>query len=79
MQKNPFCKGNLYIKVDIDFPADGALPPDALAILQNVLPQGNTPMIPGADDMILIYDVICDADDVTYDVICDADDVTYDI
>ena len=39
--------------------------------------------------MILIYDVICDADDVTYDydiwymigydVICDADDVTYDI
>ena len=68
MQKNPFCKGNLYIKVDIDFPADGALPPDALAILQNVLPQGNTPMIPGADDMILIYDVICDADDVTYDI-----------
>jgi len=54
MQKNPFCKGNLYIKIDIEFPADGSLSPAAIAQIHSVLPQGNTPMIPGdAEECVL--------------------------
>ena len=54
MQKNPFCKGNLYIKIDIEFPPDGSLTPAAIAQIQRVLPQDSTPMIPGdAEECVL--------------------------
>ena len=46
MQKNPFCKGNLFIKIDVEFPPDGALTPSSISLLQNVLPEGNAAMIP---------------------------------
>eukprot|EP00287_Rhodomonas_sp_CCMP768_P021188 CAMPEP_0202811920 /NCGR_PEP_ID=MMETSP1389-20130828/3653_1 /ASSEMBLY_ACC=CAM_ASM_000865 /TAXON_ID=302021 /ORGANISM="Rhodomonas sp., Strain CCMP768" /LENGTH=367 /DNA_ID=CAMNT_0049483165 /DNA_START=41 /DNA_END=1140 /DNA_ORIENTATION=+ len=46
MHKNPFVKGKLYVRFDIEFPADGSLSPAAIATLQKALPQGSTPMIP---------------------------------
>jgi len=46
MQKNPFCKGNLFIKIDVEFPPDGVITPSSISILQSVLPEGNTAMIP---------------------------------
>ena len=36
LQKNPFCKGNLFIKINVDFPPDGILTPSSISILQNV-------------------------------------------
>mmetsp|Transcript_22983 Transcript_22983/g.54462 ORF Transcript_22983/g.54462 Transcript_22983/m.54462 type:complete len:370 (-) Transcript_22983:36-1145(-) len=46
MLKNPFVKGKLYIKFDIEFPKDGSLNAAAIAKIQQALPLESTPMVP---------------------------------
>jgi len=56
MQKNPFCKGNLYIRIDVEFPANGSLSPEDIAVLHAVLPQGTPPMISDDCEEVRLHD-----------------------
>lgn len=61
-----FCQsvaqGNLYIKIDIEFPKDGTLPASALEALRNVLPRGPDPMIPDDAEEVRMHSA--DLDDM---------------
>jgi len=45
MHKNPFVKGKLYIKFDVEFPADGALSAAAVAQIAKALPEAPMPVV----------------------------------
>jgi len=47
--KNPFLKGNLEVKITVEFPKAGTLPEDTLALLERILPPA-PPLPPLSDD-----------------------------
>lgn len=54
MHKNPFVKGKLYIKFDVEFPEDGVISPEARALLVKALPAA--PVVPAhseAEEVVL--------------------------
>ena len=55
-------QGNLYIKIDIEFPKDGTLPASALEVLRTVLPRGPDPMIPDDAEEVRMH--AADLDDM---------------
>jgi DnaJ homolog subfamily A member 2 len=54
MHKNPFVKGKLYIKFDIDFPENGMVSPEARSLLVQALPAAPVPQsFPDAEEVTM--------------------------
>lgn len=62
--RNPFVKGNLYLKYDIKFPESGSLSVEALQTLNNILPVDHTPMDVDTDSTAEAEEVILKSFDV---------------
>mmetsp|Transcript_40959 Transcript_40959/g.109560 ORF Transcript_40959/g.109560 Transcript_40959/m.109560 type:complete len:97 (-) Transcript_40959:25-315(-) len=48
MHKNPFVKGKLFVKFDVEFPGDGTISPDSRSLLIKALPPAQ-PVAPHPD------------------------------